>query len=71
MVSGNSKTIVLSKREKEILDLVSKGYLCCEIAKKLNISETTVITHKNNLRIKLKAKNSSHAIMQAVLLGFL
>jgi DNA-binding NarL/FixJ family response regulator len=63
--------MALTKREIETLTLLSKGFSCSEIAKKLCISETTVITHKNNLRVKLKAKNSCQVIMNGVLLGYL
>jgi DNA-binding CsgD family transcriptional regulator len=62
---------MLTEREQEILRLLSEGYSCSEMALKLNISETTVISHKNSIRIKLKAKNSCQVIMNAVAQGYL
>ncbi|WP_298317586.1 LuxR C-terminal-related transcriptional regulator [uncultured Aquimarina sp.] len=52
----------LSKREKEILDLVQKGQLSKEISDKLFISVHTVNTHRQNILKKLKANNSIEAI---------
>jgi DNA-binding CsgD family transcriptional regulator len=62
---------MLTKREIEILNLLSEGYSSRGMSDKLHISKTTVITHKNNLRIKLKAKNSCQVILQAILQGYL
>lgn len=53
---------LLSHREIEIMELVSEGYTAQEIAKILNISETTVISHRQNVKSKLCAKNSSHCV---------
>ncbi|MBL7752731.1 MAG: helix-turn-helix transcriptional regulator [Chitinophagaceae bacterium] len=51
-----------TRREKDVLTLLSKGYCAKEIAAKLYISETTVITHKKNLKRKFKAKNTAELI---------
>ena len=61
----------LTKREIEVLNLLSKGFSCSEIAEKLSISETTIITHKKNLRFKLNATNSCQKIWEAVIQGYL
>jgi len=55
----------LTKREIEILNLLQKGLCAKEIAKMLFISETTVITHKKNLKEKLNAKNTAELIAKA------
>ncbi|WP_418264118.1 response regulator [Flavobacterium faecale] len=47
----------LSKREKEISELLVKGDGNIEIANKLNIQLTTVSTHKNKIFNKLSIKN--------------
>lgn len=39
----------LSKREKEVLQLVAKGLTSKEVADKLNVSPRTVDTHRANL----------------------
>lgn len=54
--------IVLTRREKEILELIAEGMTNIEIAQKLFISATTVDTHRKNLLSKLKAKNTSSLV---------
>ena len=54
--------IKITPRENEIFKLLSSGYSAKMIASKLNISETTVITHRKNLIHKLKAKNSAELV---------
>ncbi|HEX7844452.1 MAG TPA: helix-turn-helix transcriptional regulator [Chitinophagaceae bacterium] len=58
---GKSKPF-LTKRETEVFDLLAKGMCAKEIAKILFISETTVITHKKNLKEKFHAKNTVEMI---------
>lgn len=60
----------LSSREIEVLVLVSKGYINKEIAEKLNISLTTVITHRKNITEKLGIKSVSGLTMYAVMNGY-
>jgi DNA-binding CsgD family transcriptional regulator len=57
-----SKELNLTHREKEIMDLVILGYTIKEISYILNISETTVISHKQNIKDKLHARNSCHCV---------
>ena len=47
----------ITKREKEILQLISHEYTTSEIAKKLYLSPHTIITHRRNLFVKLDVKN--------------
>ncbi|MDR3118687.1 MAG: helix-turn-helix transcriptional regulator [Mediterranea sp.] len=60
----------LSAREIEVLVLVSKGYINKEIADKLNISLTTVITHRKNITEKLGIKSVSGLTIYAVMNGY-
>ena len=53
---------VLTKREMEVLDLLVKGMCAKEIADNLFISETTVITHKKNLKRKYNVRNTVELI---------
>lgn len=53
---------VLSRRENEILSLLSKGFRYKEIAGQLFISIETVRTHIRNIYEKLQVKNRSEAI---------
>lgn len=56
---------VLTKRELEVLDLLVKGLCAKEIADCLFISETTVITHKKNLKKKYNVRNTVELISKA------
>jgi DNA-binding CsgD family transcriptional regulator len=59
----------LTKREKEILQLVKEGYLSKEISDKLFISVHTVNTHRQRILEKLGANNSMEAVIYASRLG--
>jgi DNA-binding CsgD family transcriptional regulator len=58
-------TPALTPREVEILHLLVKGFCAKEIAKELFICETTVITHKKNLKEKFNARNTVELISKA------
>ncbi|HRA60798.1 MAG: LuxR C-terminal-related transcriptional regulator [Bacteroidia bacterium] len=47
-----------TKREMEVLKLISKGYTDHAIAKLLELSVNTVRTHRQNLRAKFNVSNS-------------
>jgi DNA-binding NarL/FixJ family response regulator len=61
--------IVLSSRETEILTLLAEGMQKKEIADRLQISTTTVVTHVNHIYQKLNVVNAPSAINQAHRLG--
>ncbi|MGN1376584.1 MAG: response regulator transcription factor [Prevotella sp.] len=61
---------VLSDREIEVLSLIVQGNINKEIADKLNISLSTVITHRRNIMEKLNAKSVSALTIYAVMHGF-
>lgn len=58
LLPGNQKTDLLSKREKEIALLITKGLQSSQIAIELHISEHTVTTHRKNIMRKMKVHNS-------------
>ena len=60
----------LSMREIEVLSLVARGFINKEIADKLNISLTTVITHRKNIIEKLGIKSVSGLTIYAVMRGY-
>lgn len=53
---------LLSKREQEVLELLSKGFLYKEIADKLSISISTVKRHLNSIYTKLQVQNKVEAV---------
>jgi len=55
---GNTKDIALSRRELEVLRMVMDEMKNTEIAEELNISVSTVETHKKNMIKKVGARNS-------------
>jgi DNA-binding NarL/FixJ family response regulator len=56
---------VLTEREKEILDYLSKGYLYKEIANALFISKETVKKHIHNIYEKLHVQTRTEALNKA------
>lgn len=61
----------LSAREIEVLTLIAKGHINKEIADKLNISLTTVISHRKNIIEKLGIKSVSGLTVYAVMNGYI
>src|SRR5690606_30343292 len=61
----------LSEREKEVLELVAKGYANREIAEKLVISVKTVETHKSRVMEKLELKTRPELVEFAIKKGLL
>jgi DNA-binding CsgD family transcriptional regulator len=58
-------------REKEVLQLVGNGYSSKIIADRLNISETTAISHRKNLIQKFDVSNTAELIKEAVKAKFI
>ena len=52
----------LSPREKEVLDLLARGYLYKEIAERLNITVTTVNTYVRRMYEKLHVRSRAQAV---------
>lgn len=61
---------LLSDREIEVLVLIVKGYINKEIADKLNVSLSTIITHRRNITDKLGMKSISSLTIYAVMHGY-
>lgn len=57
---------VITRREKEVLDLIAGGMTNHEIAQQLFISTTTVDTHRKNLLAKLEARNTASLVRIAI-----
>lgn len=70
MDSAESREKALTDREIEVLSLVAQGKINKEIAEKLFISTTTVITHRKNIQEKLGIKSVSSLTIYAVMHGY-
>jgi two-component system secretion response regulator SsrB len=68
----DSAFTVLSKREREVLQLLTEGRTTKQIAKRLHISSKTVEVHRLNIMSKLKmdsiAQLTKYAIQQGLTL---
>jgi len=63
--SANIQKLGISKREYEVLELISSGLSNQEIADKLFVSTSTVKTHVSSLLAKLDASRRTQAISRA------
>ena len=66
-----SKPGSLSKREKEVLQLISEGLTTGEIAEKLFTSKRTIETHRQNMLEKTQSKNTAALIKLAMSEGLI
>jgi len=58
--------IELTKREKEVLELICQGYSNQEISEKLYISQRTVERHRSSLLNKTNSKNSISLVIYSI-----
>ena len=59
----------LSPREREVLQLVARGFTSGRIARRLGISLSTARTHVEHIRDKLGVRTRSQAVAKAIALG--
>jgi len=64
--TSNPDQPLLTKREKEILGLITDGFTNSQIAEKLFISVDTVDSHRKNLYNKLNVKNTAMLMRYAI-----
>lgn len=62
-------SVELSAREVEVAVLLSKGFINKEIADRMDIKESTVISHRKNIMEKLKARSLADIIVYSVMNG--
>lgn len=62
---------ILSKKEQEVLELISKGLTTKEIALQLFVSSRTIETHRSNIIKKLEVKNTAELIKKATKLNLI
>jgi DNA-binding CsgD family transcriptional regulator len=70
-ITRQPASIELSDREREIMQLLTKGLRDRDIASQLIVSESTVKFHINNILAKLKAKTRFQALYQAMIKGLI
>jgi DNA-binding NarL/FixJ family response regulator len=64
--AANTSTTMLTRREKEVLQLIAEGLTNQEIADRLFVSVSTVDTHRKNLLQKMAAKNTAALVKIAM-----
>lgn len=60
---------LLSSREVEVAILLCKGYINKEIAQRLSLATTTVISHRKNIMEKINARSLADIIIYCVVKG--
>jgi DNA-binding NarL/FixJ family response regulator len=60
-----SEQAVLSSREKEVLELITKGFTADEIARLMQVSQHTVQTYVRRIYSKLNVNSRAEAIYEA------
>lgn len=66
-----NQNLTITKREKEILSLIGRGYDSINISDKLNISINTVNNHRQNILRKTKTENTNQAVLYYKRLGLI
>ena len=62
---------LITRREKEVLQLIAEGLTNAEIAEKLFISIPTVNTHRKSILEKFEVKNTATLIGKAIKMGLI
>ena len=62
---------VLTSREAELLNFLSRGYTASEVGERMQIAVSTVRTHIKNIYRKLQVKTRAHAVSSALQRGLL
>ena len=68
---GTNFEVKLTKREKEVMILLAKGYTVNEASEELFISAHTAETHRRNIMAKMKFKNRADLTVYAKEHGYL
>lgn len=63
--------LTLSKREYEVLDLISHGLTSKQIASNLFLSNHTILSHRKNLLMKMGVPNTAGLVRKAYEFGIL
>ena len=71
MEGNDSSKALLSRREQEVLELVSRGFSYAEIADLKHLSVHTIQTHIKSLYAKLEVHSKMEAVLEATRMGLL
>ncbi len=71
MLAETSELVELSKRELEVLKLITEGYTNAEIAGKLFTSKRTIDSHRQRIIEKTQAKNTAALVKYAISRGII
>ena len=61
----------ITKREKQVLQLLAEDYTTKELANLLFVSAETITSHRKSLRNKLKVRTTAGLVWRSVELGLL
>ena len=62
---------ILTTRELQIVQLIADGLTGREVGGRLGISESTVETHVEHIRVKLDARSRPHIVAKAIGMGLI
>jgi DNA-binding NarL/FixJ family response regulator len=65
------QSVILSKREIEVLKLIAEGLTNQQVAEKLFLSPLTIDSHRKNMILKFRVQNTASLIKAATLGGWL
>ena len=68
---GVAESVRLTRREREVMDLIAEGLSNKEVALRLHLSEHTIHRHISNILTKLDVPSRTAAVAQAALQGLL
>lgn len=71
MMRQDTNAVLLSPRETEVAVLLCKGFINKEVADKLNVSLSTIISHRKSIMEKLRARSLADIIIHCVTNGIL
>ena len=66
-----SEQVLLSQREREVLERIARGFSYAEVARLLGLSVHTVQSHMKSLYAKLAVHSRSEAVFEASRMGLL
>ncbi len=60
------RAVILTRKERELLRLISEGYISSEIAEKMHLGIDSINNYRKNLLLKLDARNTAVLVKIAI-----